>query len=105
MNKTTDIVLPNGTVIPDASRRVATEAAAAAPSTTATPWRIRAAFLTSLVLLVSGAAYRLGDAFNPGQPWRADPLVSWAWTAVQAGTLGLVATAAAWLVWRVGRRS
>jgi hypothetical protein len=94
--KTTDIVLPNGTVIPDSNPvtgRERIDDRPARPAAAQIPGVIQVAFTVSLLLLAGGAGYRLGDAVDPGQPWLADPLVSWSPVAVWAGITGIVACA------------
>lgn len=107
MNRT-DIVLSDGTLIPDrnATDHHAADPAPAdpAPVKAAVPARLQVALITSWALLICGSAYRLGDVLDPGQPY-LPALAPWAWPAAQAGAIGLVASGLIWAFWRASRRS
>lgn len=102
MNRT-DIVLPDGTVIPDHNATVPPAPADTAPAKSAMPARLQVALLTSWALLICGSAYRLGDVLGPDQPY-LPVLAPWAWPAAQAGAIGVVVFGLVWVLWRRGRR-
>jgi hypothetical protein len=111
----TDLVLPNGTVIPDSNAATgvvlvddlddqAPVPTPAALNETHRPRLVVICAFVALLALVAGAGYRLGAAWSGHPLWPA-VMAPLAWWLVQAGAAGLVLSGTALLIWGRDNRS